>query len=203
MDKLKELVTGYKLPIALTLVGVVLLGGGVYSSFTRLAPPKVMQIKLPKESVVSPETISKGITIDVSGAVKNPGVYHLDKDSRVEDALKSAGGFVNNVNKSFVAKQLNLASKLSDGAKLYIPFEGEIAPTAVLAAAAIGSTSSTSSKTNINTASQSDLEALSGVGPVTATKIINGRPYQGLEELLSKKAVTKSTYEKIKDSVEI
>ena len=162
-----------------------------------------MQTKIPKESIVSPDTVSKDITIDISGAVKNPGVYHLEKDSRVQDAIALAGGFIDKVNKTFVAKQLNLASKLSDGGKLYIPFEGETAPATVLAAATSGSSSSTSSKTNVNTASQSDLEALSGVGPVTATKIINGRPYQGLEELLSKKAVSKSVYSKIKDSLEI
>ena len=52
---------------------------------------------------------------------------------------------------------------------------------------------------NINSASQSDLESLPGVGPVTAGKIIDGRPYQSIEELKSKKAVGNSLYDKIKD----
>ena len=56
---------------------------------------------------------------------------------------------------------------------------------------------------NINSASQTELEALPGVGPVTAGKIIDGRPYQTLEELKSKKAVGNALFEKIKDKLTI
>ena len=56
-------------------------------------------------------------------------------------------------------------------------------------------------KVNINTSTQAQLESLSGVGPVTASKIITGRPYASIEELLGKKIVGKAVYEKIKDFI--
>lgn len=209
MDKLKELVVSYKLPIAFTLLGVVLLSGGVSASFSQIAPKSLKLEDLPKGSIVSAENITKDITIDISGAVKSPGVYHFEKDSRVEDAIRQAGGFADTAHKQFVSKSLNLATKLSDGQKIYIPFEGEIAsvaPVAVLGA--ISTTTSnpaaqTGSKINLNTATQSELESLTGIGPVTAAKIINARPYNAVGELLSKKVVSKSVYEKIKADVGI
>lgn len=209
MDKLKELVTSYKLPIALTLLGVVLLSGGVSTSFSQITPKSLNLEDLPKASLVSAENITKDITVDISGAVKTPGVYHFEKDSRVEDAIRQAGGFSDQAHKQFVSKSLNLATKLSDGQKIYIPFEGEIAsvaPVTVLAAAtSTGSnpTTQTGGVINLNTGTQSELESLTGIGPVTASKIINGRPYNTVGELLSKKVVSKSVYEKIKADVGI
>jgi competence protein ComEA len=177
VNKLKELVSSYKLPIALTLLGGVLLSGGVSTSFSQITPKNLNLEDLPKASLVSAENITKDITVDISGAVKTPGVYHFEKDSRVEDAVREAGGFNEQVHKQFVSKSLNLATKLTDGQKIYIPFEGElasVAPTAILAAAtSTGSnpTSQSSSATiNLNTSSQSELESLNGVGPVTASK---------------------------------
>ena len=56
-------------------------------------------------------------------------------------------------------------------------------------------------KVNLNTATQPELEALPGIGPVTASKIISDRPYQQVEDLLNKKVVSKAIFEKIKDSL--
>lgn len=200
MDNLKEYISTYKLPIAFSLLGLVLLGGGIVSSFSRLTPKPINMPELPKTSLVSPEKISKSITIDVSGAVKNPGVYQLGTDSRVEDAIRVSGGFASGVNKAFVAKQLNLAAKLNDGAKLYIPFAGETASAPVLGAI---STVAAGAKINLNSSSQAELESLPGIGAVTAAKIITLRPFASPGELLSKKAISKSVYEKVKDLVDI
>lgn len=209
MDKIKELVTSYKLPVALTLLGVVLLGGGIYSSFPRLTPTALKIEDLPKASLVSAENITKDITIDISGAVKSPGVYRFEKESRVKDAIEEAGGFSEQVNRQYVSKSLNLATKLTDGQKLYIPYEGElasIAPATVLIASTTTGSNTTNEnkgKINLNSASQSDLETLPAIGPVTAAKIMTGRPLNSVGELLSKKLVSKSAYDKIKSLVEI
>lgn len=185
-QSLVTLLEKFKIPIALSLVGLVLITGGL------LVSPHKQPQQFPKESIVSS---SKEINVDVSGAVETPGVYKLLEGSRVEDALKLAGGIKEEANQEYVAKTLNLAQKLTDGSKIYIPYEGESASGGVVAGL------SSTTQVNINSASQSELEALPGVGPVTASKIISGRPYQKIEELLDKKVVNKATFEKIKDSV--
>jgi competence protein ComEA len=209
IDKLKEGILSYKLPIAFTLLGAVLLSGGITTSFSQITPKSLKLEDLPKSSLVSAENITKDITVDISGAVKIPGVYRFEKDSRVEDAIRQAGGFSEQAHKQFVSKSLNLATKLIDGQKIYIPFEGEIASVAPLAV--LATTTSTGSNPtiqnkgviNLNSSTQSELESLNGIGPVTASKIINGRPYNTVGELLSKKVVSKSVYEKIKADVGI
>lgn len=177
----------FKLPIALSILGIILIIGGIFASGLNKWQPK----DFPKESLVSQKTIS----VDVSGAVQRAGVYKLNNGSRIEDAIKEAGGFAQNANQEYISKYLNMAQKLSDGSKIYVPYEGEQGP------AGVGTAETKSAKININNASQSDLESLSGVGPATASKIISSRPYQAAEELLSKKAVSKAIFDKIKDSI--
>lgn len=187
----KEKAEKFKLPIALSLVGIVLIIGGVFASGLNKPQPKVF----PRESLVQTQ---KMISVDVSGAVAKPGVYQLIDGSRVEDAVKAAGGVTQDANQEYISKTLNLAQKLSDGSKVYVPLTGEqgIAPQGdgVVAGARVV-------KVNINTASQSELEALPGIGPVSASRIISDRPYQVIEDLLNKKVINKSVFEKIKDQL--
>lgn len=184
----------FKLPIALSILGIVLIIGGIFTS--GLNKPKLKEF--PKESLVESQ---KTISVDVSGAVQKPGVYQLKEGNRTEEAIAFAGGFSDKANKEYISKYLNMAQKLSDGSKVYVPFEGDPAP--VGAGQGVVAGTQVQSKVNINTASQSELEALPGIGPVTASKIISDRPYQKIEDLLDKKIVTKSTFEKIKDSIVI
>ncbi len=174
----------YKLPIGLSIVGIVLIIGGIFASGLNIAKPK----QYPKESLVSTDRF---ISVDVSGAVQTPGVYKLKDGDRIEEAIKAAGGFAENANQEFISKYLNLAQRLSDGSKIFVPQTGENGTTGT----------SGQAKVNINTASQSEIENLPGIGPTTASKIISLRPYQTIEDLLNKKAVTKSVYEKIKDQL--
>ena len=188
--KFKELLEKYKLPIGLSLLGIVLIIGGMIFS-------KSPEVSYPKESLIAKE---KPVNVDISGAVVNPGVYKLKTGELVENAVHEAGGFSEAANKEFISKSLNLAQKLSDGMKIYIPFEGEAGGAN---SQGIVSGANTQAQVNINMATQSELEALPGVGPVTAAKIISGRPYQKIEDLLNQKIVSKSTFEKIKDLIVI
>ncbi|MBI2599982.1 helix-hairpin-helix domain-containing protein [Candidatus Daviesbacteria bacterium] len=183
-----EQIEKFKLPIGLSVLGLVLIIGGIFSS--GLDKQKVQQF--PKESLVSNNP--KIISVDVSGAVVKPGVYQLKDGDRIEEAIKESGGFAENANQEYIAKYLNMAQKIIDGTKIYVPIAGE---DGVVAGAA--SPNGIQTKVNINTASSAELEALSGVGAVTARKIISGRPYQQAEDLLSKKVVGKTVKEKLKD----
>lgn len=190
--KIKELLEKYKIPIALSLVGIVLIMGGMIFS-------KNPEVSYPRESLISKEKI---INVDISGAVLKPDVYKLKDGQLIEDAIKESGGFMQEANKEYISKYLNLAQKLSDGMKIYVPFEGDSAPAgAAIGGAVVGTNSN--QMVNINSATQSELEALPGIGPVTAAKIISGRPYQKVEDILNQKIVSKSTFEKIKGTISI
>jgi competence protein ComEA len=125
--------------------------------------------------------------------VRTPGVYKLVSDSRVSDAVTSAGGLTDEAD----TKRINLAAKLVDGQKLYIGKLGESVSQNIggqIAGVSEG-------QININTSTQKELESLPGIGPVTAGKIIASRPYSDVGELLSRKVVGKSVYEKIRDLI--
>ena len=146
------------------------------------------------------EQISE-IMVDVGGAVINPGVYSLPSSARTVDALAAAGGISGNADRDWVDKNLNLAKKVTDGLKIYVPRTGE----QILSNSASSQVSQGGSAAgpviNVNTASKSELETLSGVGPVTADKIINGRPYSDIEDLRISKIVGNAVFEKIKDKI--
>lgn len=193
MDNLnwKEKLNQFKIPIALSILGLVLIAGGVFASGLNNQKSKVF----PKESLVESQKI---ISVDVSGAVNKPGVYQLKEGSRIEDAISQAGSFTTTANREYISKYLNMAQLVSDGSKVYVPVEGEQA--ANTQSGTVNGTA-TQAKVNINTASQAELEALAGIGPVTAVKIISSRPYQGVEDLFNKKIVGKAVFEKIKDQL--
>ncbi|MBI2017771.1 helix-hairpin-helix domain-containing protein [Candidatus Daviesbacteria bacterium] len=180
----------FKVPIALSLVGLVLIIGGAVSSGIGKAQSK----QYPKESLVSDKTIS----VDVSGAVKNPSVYQFNENARIEEAISSAGGFSDDADLEYISKYINMAQKLVDGTKIYIPANGES-----ISAAKVGQVvgTNTSAKININTATQAELESLDGIGISRASDIISGRPYQRKEELIDKKIIGKAVFEKIKDFI--
>lgn len=198
MDRLNEILTTYKYPLLLGLVGTVLvLSGGVSQNLFQ-SPPKPP----PKESLVSTNN-NEQIKVDIAGAVIKPGLYSLDKEARIDDLLKIAGGIDPNVNTEFISKQLNRSQKLTDGQKIYIPFKQEPVSAAINTSTAVAGASTTNQKISLNTSSQQELEELPGVGPSTASKIISSRPYESVEDLLSKKIVGKATFEKIKAQIEL
>src|SRR3989338_1061661 len=188
-----EILDKFKIPIGLSLVGIILITGGLLLGSKKDMSPKE---DFPKESLVSSQ-----ITVDVSGAVVNPGVYKLEAESRVEDAIKAAGGLAEQASGEYVSKSLNLAQKISDGVKIYIPYQGE----KISGQASVGIVAGVKSDSgvNINSSTQAELEALPGIGPVTASKIISGRPYGKVSDLLDQKIVPKATFEKIKDSLSL
>lgn len=163
----------------MALVAVVLMAAGLLGIH-----PDTKKVVVPKLQGVGV------IYVDVSGAVVKPGVYAVSSEARVGEVLKQAGGLTAKADPEFVAHSLNLAQKVTDGMKLYIPAKGESAPVQ-----AGGGT------ININSASQSQLEALPGVGPVTAAAIISKRPYGDIAELQSKKVVSNAVYDKIKSKI--
>lgn len=187
----REKLDQFKIPVGLSLVGIVLILGGIFASSLSKPQQKVF----PKESLVENQKV---ISIDVSGAVQKPGVYKLKEGSRIEDAVKEAGSFSADANQEYISKSLNLAQKLSDGSKVYVPFAGE---EGIVSGGGVVSGAIAAAKVNINAATQAELEVLPGIGPVTASKIISDRPFGEVVDLLNKKTVSKAVFEKIKEQL--
>lgn len=138
----------------------------------------------------------KNINVEISGAVNKPGVYSVPQGTIIQDAIKGANGFADNYDTDYVAQKLSLSKKVKDGDKIFIPFAKET----VLSASA---TVSVSGKININSATADQLDVLPGIGPTTAKKIIDARPYKKISDLLDKKILSNSVYQKILAQIEI
>ncbi len=174
-----------------------------------------LEIEENKQEESSKET--EKIIVHVSGAVQNEGVIELEENSRIADAIEKAGGF----REDAYTKDVNLAYKLEDGMKIYIPTmeEKENEKTNVIVESNIETENNnssysnasdgknTNSKVNINTASKEELDTLPGIGPSTAEKIINYRKENGkfksIEGIKDVSGIGDSKYENIKDMIEI
>ena len=191
------------LPISLGLAGMIFLLYGLISlSGTSKSNDLVFEEANESKESQGKENNGAKLTVDVAGAVVKPGVYSLPQDARVQDALIAAGGMNSQADREKVAKTLNLAAKIVDGGKIYIPAIGD-ASQASSGQAVLGSEGSSTGLINLNSASASELDKLQGIGPVTAEKIITNRPYGAIEELVAKKVVGQKVFEAIKDKISV
>lgn len=154
-----------------------------------------------EEIVLSKEA---NIMVEVAGAVQNPGVYEATTTARLKDVLRLAGGLTNQADKEYFDRNFNLARIVSDQEKIYIPSTEEIIADKYLEnKQTLGINIPNDDKININKASLAQLDSLPGVGPTTAAKIIQNRPYNSVEELLTRKIIKKNVYEQVKNSLKI
>lgn len=133
--------------------------------------------------------------VQVSGAVKNPGVYQLPIGSRVYQAIEKAGGLTDDA----CAKDLNQARVLTDGEMIHVNTVEEVE--------ARTSTGNGDGRVNINTATQEELTTLSGIGKTRAQTIIEYRESNGLfstpEDLMKVSGIGESTYKKIAGAITV
>lgn len=158
-------------------------------------------------STSSPAPEATEVVAHAAGAVVRPGVYRLDPTARVDDLVRAAGGLTPEADPA----RLNLAAPVADGARVYVPAVGEEAPPEVatpegatpndgstLDASSGGSAGegvdpSQTTNININTASETELDELPGVGPAIAAAIVAYRTESGgftsVDELLEVRGI--------------
>ena len=194
MDRLQR----FRVPIMLVLTGVAgLVAYGVLRPAATAAPAVVITLR--PTSAASPTAEQPAtIRVYVSGAVKKPDVYSLPPGSIVKDALSAAGGPAEDAD----LDRINLAARVNDGMQVHFPRKGEpaAAPGSPGAAPASG-------PLDVNTATLEQLDALPGVGPAIAQRIIDYRaehgPFTAVDQLKDVKGVGDALFEKIKDLVTI
>lgn len=186
--------------LVLLLAGLCVFGYGLFSIVFSQQKSQAEATAAQDFPSIQPASHKQQITVDVEGGVTKPGVYQLDSGSRVQDVLIKAGGLASDADRKVIAKTINLAQVLADGVKIYFPRVGDAAP---VSGENGGGSVAGASTVNVNTATESDLDALPGIGPVTAGKIIAGRPYQAVEDLLQKKILSQSVFDKVRDQLSV
>jgi len=159
------------------------------------------------------------VLVDISGAVAMPGVYCFADGASVIDAVKRANGFTQDAGFKYISMKMNLSSVMKDNSKVYIPFESDYdcnllafslpkevvdiinPPQGSNNDVSNGDSTDGDGCISINNATLQELETLNGVGPSTAQKIIDGRPYTKIEDLLNVSGIGEATLNKFKDSI--
>jgi competence protein ComEA len=192
-------------------IGATLAAGGL--TLSKRTRPVPIYIEPPQPTLPPEPTATPGpIMVYVNGHVVAPDVYELPPDGRVGDAVEAAGGWADDADTAVV----NLAQPLVDGMQIYVPSETET--TAVPPPVVTEPNTSTRSGTsidvtdsnglvNINTASLEELDALPGVGPSTAQKILNYRDEYGrfntIEELMNVSGIGEAKFGSVKDLITV
>ena len=224
-----------KQKIILIMIGSIIIIAFLYYIYTKeddniISTEENMIENIEEDSEESEENTKEEIgkiIVHVSGAVNKEGIVELEENSRISDAINKAEGLKENAD----TKHINLAFKIEDGMKIYIPTIGEniegneaneqnqntnmIDETSKYVTSSSGviqeeqtnaqSEQKKNEKININTATQTELETLPGIGPATSLKIVNYREengkFQTIEDIKEVSGIGDAKYENIKDLI--
>ena len=191
------------------IAAILLIAVGIFYNFLKEDKEEISYeniIVQDVENVVSNEEIveeKEYIKIHITGQVKIPGIIELEYGARISDAIEKAGGLT-----EFASlKNVNLAYKLEDGQKLYIPTTEEDVESVLMENGEniIQNTnlSGKSKMININKANESELEEIPGVGPSMASKIVNYRKENGefknIEDLKNISGIGEKKFETMRE----
>jgi competence protein ComEA len=190
------------------VVAVTMAGAGLWYVRSLPKPVSIAASASPAAAALSAGAVASAVAspsgppiiVDVTGWVHEPGVYEFAQGERVIDAVERAGGARNGADLSV----LNLAAPLTDGTQVVVPKQGA-APAGTVPGETGGGT--TSGLININTASATEFETLSGIGEVLAGAIVDYRtengPFASVDDLENVSGIGPATLEEIRDQVTV
>ncbi len=182
----------YKALIGIVLLVLIVLGGGILIYREQVSTPIVFETA---DSSTAESASSGVIWVDIKGAVSIPGVYQMLDGDRVEDVILAAGGLTAEADLDVFT--LSRAARVVDEQLVIVPkiVENTIIP------ASQPTTVSSGNCISINQASASELDSLPNIGEVRSNKIVDARPYQTFDELVSKQVLSQSVLDEIKDLI--
>lgn len=188
LSRRQALVVAGALAVVLVLAGKLLAGGGAAHPAARF----------PLARAAAPPPPPPMFVVDVAGAVRVPGLYRLPQGSRVADAVAKAGGTTGKA----AVESVNLAAPLADGEQVVVPAR---TPGGAVTPAASSSPTATSGPVSLSTATAEQLDALPGIGPVTAQKIVDYRtqhgPFHSVDELDAISGIGPAKLDQLRDLV--
>jgi competence protein ComEA len=162
LSRRQALVVAGALALVLVVMGKLLTGGGAAHSTPVF------------RAAAAPPAPPPRLVVDVAGAVRRPGLYRLAHGARVADAVARAGGATDKA----ALDGVNLAAPLADGEQVVVP--ARVSGTAAPGAAAASGPATAAGPVSLSTATAEQLDALPGIGPVTAQKIVDFRTQHGV-----------------------
>jgi competence protein ComEA len=186
-----------------SILGVFFVGS-VALLLLRLPRPGPIIISTPQPTVsptIQLTPTPAPLRVYVSGAVQSPDVYVLPPGSIVKDALAAAGGATDDADLA----RINLAILVQDQQQIHVPREGEADPPVPPPGRSSSADLSTPDKIDLNTASAAELDALPGIGPAIAQRIVDYREANGrfaaIEDIVNVKGIGPATFEQLKDLI--
>ena len=209
-DKKDKIIYGLIVAVVILLANFIYTYdvGSFFDSDNRISlidQDKLEGNKIDDSLDVEDESIDKSIKkVHISGEINNPGVYEIRDEQRLEDLIKEAGGLTNEADD----RNLNLAQRLEDQMKIYIPNinEENLLENTDRNQEALPVGNTASSLVNINTANKDDLMSLPNIGDKRADAIIEYRKTQKFEKIEDIKNVTgigEKYYEALKDLITV
>jgi competence protein ComEA len=199
-------------PLRLALGAAVTAIAVVGALWLLRPPPEPVEVSLPFASTTDPavassttSTAPETLLVHVAGAVVAPGVHEVADGARVIDAIDAAGGLAPMAD----VARINLAARVTDGERVYVPAVGEDPPPALVGggAAAGGGAGGTPGPVDLNAADAATLDSLPGVGPSTAAAIIEHREriggFTSVEQLLDVRGIGEAKLEQLRSLVTV